>query len=67
MNNEELLLSLKEKIKTDLAAAKEVTDIESLRVAYLGKKGSITDLLKCLKDLSEDERKSFGQKVNLLK
>ncbi len=67
MNNEELLLSLKEKIKADLAAAKEVTDIESLRVAYLGKKGSITDLLKCLKDLSEDERKSFGQKVNQAK
>ena len=38
-----------------------------LRVAYLGKKGSITALLKGMKELSNEERKSFGAEVNQLK
>ena len=67
MNNEEKLRELKEKIQSELASAKEVADIEALRVAYLGKKGSITDLLKGLKDMSDEERKTFGQLVNKAK
>ena len=44
-----------------------LADIENIRVSYLGKKGSVTDLLKGMKELSNDERKVFGQKVNELK
>jgi len=51
----------------------EIENIESLetlkrlRVKYLGKKGKITGLMKHLKDLPQDERPIFGQKVNELK
>lgn len=42
-------------------------DIESIRVEYLGKSGLITGLLKGMKDLSIEEKKDFGGKVNELK
>jgi len=61
------ILSLKEKFVSELNKIDNLADIESIRVSYLGKKGSVTDLLKGMKELSNDERKAFGQKVNELK
>lgn len=61
------ILSLKEKFVSELDKIDNLADIESIRVSYLGKKGSVTDLLKVMKELSNDERKAFGQKVNELK
>lgn len=61
------IFSLKEKFVSELDKIDNLADIESIRVSYLGKKGSVTDLLKGMKELSNDERKAFGQKVNELK
>ncbi len=61
------ILSLKEKFVSELDKIDNLADIENIRVSYLGKKGSVTDLLKGMKELSNDERKAFGQKVNELK
>ena len=61
------ILSFKEKFVSELDKIDNLADIESIRVSYLGKKGSVTDLLKGMKELSNDERKAFGQKVNELK
>ena len=61
------ILGLKEKFVSELVKIDSLADIESIRVSYLGKKGSVTDLLKGMKELSNDERKAFGQKVNELK
>lgn len=61
------ILELKEKFVSDLEKIDNLADIENIRVSYLGKKGSVTDLLKGMKELSNDERKAFGQKVNELK
>lgn len=61
------ILSLKEKFVSELDKIDNLADIESIRVSYLGKNGSVTDLLKGMKELSNDERKAFGQKVNELK
>lgn len=61
------ILSLKEKFVSELDKIDNLADIESIRVSYLGKKGSVTDLHKGMKELSNDERKAFGQKVNELK
>lgn len=61
------IVSLKEKFVSELDKIDNLADIESIRVSYLGKKGSVTDLLKGMKELSNDERKAFGQKVNELK
>lgn len=59
--------SLKAKFEAELSAIENTAELEGIRVAYLGKKGSVTDLLKGMKELSNDEKKAFGQKVNELK
>ena len=53
-----------------LAALERVAngeDLERIRVEYVGKKGYVTELLKEMKSLSNEEKKTFGQAVNQLK
>lgn len=59
--------ALKEKFEAELSQIENTAELENIRVAYLGKKGSVTDLLKSMKELSNEEKKAFGQKVNELK
>ncbi|MBO4878096.1 MAG: phenylalanine--tRNA ligase subunit alpha [Ruminococcus sp.] len=63
----EKVKELREQFGQKLSAAADPQVLEALRVEYLGKKGSVTDLLKSMKDLSGEEKKEFGQQVNLLK
>ena len=53
-----------------LARIRESVDTDKLnevRVAFLGKKGELTGMLKSMKDLSPAERPQFGQMVNDLR
>lgn len=50
-----------------LKEARTLSDLEDLRVRYLGKKGEITSLLKLVGTLPRDERPSFGARVNALR
>jgi len=50
-----------------ITAAVDETALEAVRVDLLGKKGSISELLKSLGAMSPDERKSFGAQVNALR
>ena len=59
--------NLKENLENELSKSSDLVDLDKIRVAYLGKKGSVTDLLKGMKALSHEERKEFGKKVNMLK
>ena len=61
------ILSLKGELEDKLNAVSDLSELDKLRVSYLGKKGSITALLKGMKDLSVEERKTFGAEVNKLK
>ena len=63
----EKLELLKAQLASELGTAADPQALENLRVKYLGKKGSITDLLKGMKSLSNEEKKIFGQMVNDLK
>ncbi len=64
---EEKIALIKEQLDSEIAKAKDPSAIENIRVAFLGKKGQVTDLLKELKNVSGEEKKEFGQKINLLK
>ncbi len=64
---ESRITALREKFEAELAKIENSAELESIRVQYLGKKGSVTDLLKGMKELSNDERKALGAKVNELK
>ena len=64
---ENQIIALRNEITEKLQNTSDLTELDALRVAYLGKKGSITALLKGMKDLTPEEKKSFGAKVNELK
>lgn len=58
---------LKKAFADGMAQAKTLPAYEQLRVEFLGKKGLLTDALKGLKDLAEEERKETGRLLNVLR
>ncbi len=63
----EQMEKLKIQLDEELSLVNNLQELDAIRVKYLGKKGLITDLLKGMKDLSNDERKAVGALVNELK
>ena len=63
----EKIIVLRDEITENLSQTTDLMELDKIRVAYLGKKGSITALLKGMKDLSNEEKKTFGAEVNQLK
>ena len=61
------IAELKQEFAAKLSAAGSMQTLEEIRVDFLGKKGSVTELLKSMKDMSPEEKKTFGQEVNVLK
>ena len=58
---------IQEEALAKIAAAQNLEVLQQVRIAYLGKKGSIQALMSRMKDLSKEEKPAFGQKVNLCK
>lgn len=57
--------SLLQQFRAEIAAASDETAIELVRTSYLGRKqGSLSAMLKQLKDLSADEKREWGPKLN---
>lgn len=63
----EKIEALKKQFEENLQAAENSEAIEKIRVSYLGKKGSVTELLKGLKDVAGSEKKEAGKHINKLK
>src|ERR1700743_3560853 len=61
------LAKLEAEILTQIAAATDEAALEAVRVAALGKRGSISALLSTLGKMSPDERKTQGAAINLAK
>jgi len=58
---------LKQAFLDELKSVESLADLTLLRVKYLGKKGIITSRLKSLSEIPQDERPSFGKKINEVK
>jgi phenylalanyl-tRNA synthetase alpha chain len=58
------LKELQETSKSEIASADSSEQLEVLRVQYLGKKGSVTGILKSLGAMPPEERKVVGEAVN---
>ena len=54
-------------LKIDIESVKTPQDIVDIKAKYIGKSGSINELMKNMKDLSPEERKEVGQVVNVAK
>jgi len=61
------LATLEQTILSQIAASGDEAALEAVRVAALGKKGSISALLATLGKMSPDERKTQGAAINLAK
>src|SRR4029079_4614926 len=61
------IAKLEAEILASVAAAKNEAALETVRIAALGKNGSISALLKTLGSMSPDERKTQGPAINVLK
>jgi phenylalanyl-tRNA synthetase alpha chain len=60
-------MSLEQDILQQVASASDEAALEALRVATLGKKGSISEQMKTLGAMSPDARKEAGAALNVLK
>lgn len=58
---------IKTEIEAQIADAQDIKALDDVRVAALGKKGKITELLKTLGGMPVEERIEFGKKINVIK
>ena len=58
---------LQKEVVVSISQVSTEKEISEIRVKYLGKKGSITQVLKSLGTLPESERREIGQRANQLK
>ncbi|MBS7345890.1 MAG: phenylalanine--tRNA ligase subunit alpha [Caryophanon sp.] len=61
------LQQLEQEVLAKIEAAADLKALNDVRVAYLGKKGPITDLLKGMGKLSPEERPKMGALVNTVR
>ena len=58
---------IKELALKEISKARNLADLEKLRVKYLGRKSELTNVLRGVKDLSKNERKEIGEMANKLR
>src|SRR3989338_2792978 len=63
----EKIESLNEEAKSRLPTLKNLRETQDFKISLLGKKGSLTEVLKNLGSLSPADRPAVGQKVNQVK
>ncbi len=61
------LSELVQQAESEIESASDLTALDAVRVAYLGKKGQLTARLKDLSKLSAEERPAAGQEINKAK
>ena len=55
---------VKQELEKDLQDVNSLEELEELRIKYLSKKGLITELNSEIKNIPNEEKKEFGQRVN---
>lgn len=63
----EKLNKIKSSFEEKIAKVKDIQELKEIRNEFLSKNGSITALMQNIKDLSIEEKKTFGSEVNKLK
>ncbi len=58
------LQAIKENAIQQIQASDALERLNEVRVAFLGKKGELTNVLKGMKDVAPEERPKVGQLVN---
>ena len=64
---EKRIESLRAELAARLAAAADEAALDEVRIAFLGKRGLVTELLKGLRDLTVEEKREAGGLINRFK
>lgn len=64
---QEKLKNIQDVALEEISNAKTSSEVEEIRVKYLGKKGELTTILRGMKDVSKEERPIVGKMVNEVK
>lgn len=67
MTQMDSMAKLKQQALVDINEAQNERELQDVKVKYLGKKGSVSALMKNMKDLPNEEKPAYGQKVNELR
>lgn len=60
----EQLETIQKEALEEIKKAEELKELQGIKVAYLGKKGSLTQVLRGMGELSKEERPVVGEKAN---
>ena len=63
----EKLENLKEQVAEKLDKINNLENLDELRVAVLGKKGELTNIMKEMGNIAAEKRAEFGKTVNEIK
>ena len=63
----EIIEKTEKEFDTDSSEVKSLQELENVRLKFLGKKGAITDIMAKFREVPQELKKDFGQKVNALK
>ena len=63
----EKIEALKSSFDSELKKIANMVDLEALRANYLGRKGKVTDALKGMGSLTDEQKKTVGRETNELK
>ncbi len=64
VNVKEKINTLEKKLKAALASVENQAQLQEIKAEFLGKKAEISQFMKHMKDLPDEERPAFGQMVN---
>ena len=64
---QEKISQIKLSALNDIQASSDLKELFDVKVKYLGKSGSVTELMKGMKDINKEDRPAFGKIVNDLR
>ena len=63
----EKILEIRKRFEEDIEKIKSMKDLNDLKVNYFGKKGKVSELSSLMKDISNEDKKEFGMRLNELR
>lgn len=66
-NLQKTLETLENTFTSELLSADSLEMLETIRIAFLGRKGHIAELMPLLKNFSDEQKRTFGPQLNTLK
>ena len=61
------IADIAKRFREEIAKCSDFDSLQTIKVKFLGKSGELTGQLKCMKELSPEERPAFGSLVNSVK